>query len=106
MDTLPMLMFTATKCRHPHIRRKAIALLRAGSSREGLFDGCGDAKLAEEIMLIEEEGIEAVLDENSVPAEKRVCRIEEKFDLERKTLWLRFARQGVPELGEWKMLRW
>ncbi|KAF1960650.1 hypothetical protein CC80DRAFT_513463 [Byssothecium circinans] len=106
MDTLPMLYFTATKCRHPRVRREAISLLRAGSSREGLWDGRAEARLAEEFMLIEEEGIWEVVDESSIPAANRVWLMDEELDLDNKTWKMRFARQDEEEMGDWRILRW
>ncbi|KAF2636826.1 hypothetical protein P280DRAFT_459141 [Massarina eburnea CBS 473.64] len=106
MDAVPMLYFTATKCRHPLIRRKAAALLRTRGSREGFWDGYAEARLADEVIFIEEEGLGKITDETCIPAERRVYMLDEEIDLETKTLRMRFARQDVEEMGEWRVLKW
>ncbi|RYP68926.1 hypothetical protein DL770_008342 [Monosporascus sp. CRB-9-2] len=50
----PPLYFTALHCRIHHIRRRAIELLRALPSREGIWDSVFAAFVAEEVMRIEE----------------------------------------------------
>ncbi|RYP67739.1 hypothetical protein DL771_007072 [Monosporascus sp. 5C6A] len=50
----PPLYFTALHCRIHHIRRRAIKLLRALPSREGIWDSIFAAFVAEEVMRIEE----------------------------------------------------
>ena len=48
------LYLVASSCRNPTVRRKAIALLRTLHRNEAAWDSCSAAKLAEEVMLIEE----------------------------------------------------
>ncbi|KAK7228214.1 hypothetical protein V2G26_000384 [Clonostachys chloroleuca] len=54
MSIVAVLYFTATKCRHPIIRRRALGLLTAAPRREGIWQSEGAAKVAAEIMEIEE----------------------------------------------------
>jgi len=75
MGLMPPLYFTATSCRDPVIRRRAIALLEASPGREGLWDGVGAARVAERIMCIEEEGIKHITTCKDIPKAARVLNI-------------------------------
>jgi cholestenol Delta-isomerase len=48
---------TATRCRHPAIRRHALALLRQANRQEGLWTSFGSAILAEKLIQAEEEDL-------------------------------------------------
>lgn len=48
------LFVVATKCRHRHVRRQAIELLRSCSRREGMWDGDLTARIAHWVMTVEE----------------------------------------------------
>jgi hypothetical protein len=108
METVPMLYHVASKCRHPSLRREAIALLRSSANREGLWDGWAVARLAEEIMEMEEEGLGRVemREAEDVPAQQRVCKLEEVTDLQSRTMRVRFMRWEEEEFGEWRVLAW
>ncbi|KAF2877540.1 hypothetical protein BDV95DRAFT_481922 [Massariosphaeria phaeospora] len=93
IETVPLLYYVGIKCRHSIIRRKAIALLASGARREGAWDGSATARLAEEIVHIEEGG---VLDENeqhAVSATARVCNLRVHYNLEHRNVAFRFMRQ-------------
>ena len=62
MGLIPPLYFTAINCRHPLLRRKAVALLRQGSRREGLWDAEPMARVAERVIELEENNLEAGTD--------------------------------------------
>ncbi|KAN0112291.1 hypothetical protein V8E51_005242 [Hyaloscypha variabilis] len=67
--TLNILHLVATRCRHPSIRRQAIALLLAVHRRESMYDSVLAGKVAQWMMDIEEEGV----DENGeIPEHARV----------------------------------
>ncbi|KAF1980422.1 hypothetical protein BU23DRAFT_522499 [Bimuria novae-zelandiae CBS 107.79] len=108
METVPMLYHVASKCRHQALRREAIALLRMGASREGLWDGWAVARLAEEIMTMEEEGLVGVemCGPEVVPACQRVSRLIEETDLQTRTMRVRLKKWGEDDYGEWRMLAW
>ena len=77
METVSPLYLIAIKCRHPLIRRRAIAVLRRRVLREGLWDSGKAAAIAERIVEIEEAELE-VLDGSVLPREEvsvRNCRI-------------------------------
>ncbi|WQF90024.1 Putative zn(2)Cys(6) fungal-type DNA-binding domain, fungal transcription factor [Colletotrichum destructivum] len=54
---VPPLFYAAIKCRVPRIRRQAVELLLLGERHEGLWDAVMSARLAREIMTLEERGI-------------------------------------------------
>ncbi|KFY15632.1 hypothetical protein V491_05605 [Pseudogymnoascus sp. VKM F-3775] len=51
------LFFVAIKCRHPFIRRQAIALLKTADHQEGTWESVGAAKVAEFVVGVEEENL-------------------------------------------------
>lgn len=78
MEIVSPLYLIAIKCRHPLIRRRAIAVLRRRVRREGLWDSGKAAAIAERIVQLEEAGLE-VLDGSVLPREEvrvRNCRVE------------------------------
>ncbi|KAE9985584.1 hypothetical protein EG327_004628 [Venturia inaequalis] len=55
MGIIAPLHFVAWKCRWPHIRRKALALLKASPRRECLFESHDSCAVFTRVMLVEEE---------------------------------------------------
>jgi hypothetical protein len=55
MGLIPLLHYTAMKCREPVTRRQAIELLRLTPQREGMWDGVVVARMATKVMEMEEE---------------------------------------------------
>lgn len=106
IELIPMLYFVGSKCRSPSIRRKALALLRIEHGREGLWDGSAQVRLLEELIAIEEEGINDVVDERSVPAAARIYAIEEERDLDKRCMKVRFWTQGDGCFGPPRVLTW
>lgn len=51
------LYMTATRCRHPAVRRRALALLRRANRQEGMWSSIGAAAVAGRIIAVEEEGL-------------------------------------------------
>jgi hypothetical protein len=63
---VPALHVTATKCRNPVVRRKAIDLLFASPRQEGMWDGVLSARIGRWIVGCEEDGLEPpVLEEGT-----------------------------------------
>lgn len=56
LNIIPPLFFTATKCRHPTIRRQALSLIREAPAHEGFWAVLPIVKIIEKIMMKEEEG--------------------------------------------------
>ncbi|RWQ94965.1 hypothetical protein C8Q69DRAFT_498780 [Paecilomyces variotii] len=76
MGIISPLYYTALKCREPILRRKAINLISSYHRREGMWDGILYAKVAEFVMVMEEEK------QLSLPVEMRglpasTCRVYE-----------------------------
>lgn len=69
MEIVSPLYYVAGKCRHPQLRRRAIALLRQTVRREGLWDSNMAAAIAERLMTIEEAHL-TVFDGSELPEEK------------------------------------
>lgn len=57
MEVVPPLYYVGGTCREPKIRRKAQALLRSTTRREGLWDSLMCAAVIERVMAIEEAGL-------------------------------------------------
>nr|OQO29318.1 hypothetical protein B0A51_02894 [Rachicladosporium sp. CCFEE 5018]OQO29868.1 hypothetical protein B0A51_02320 [Rachicladosporium sp. CCFEE 5018] len=76
MEFVPHIYLIATKCRHPLVRRRAIAVLRSSFRREGLWDSNSSAAVAERIMQREEAGLD-VADGTEWPGES--ARIHNAF---------------------------
>jgi hypothetical protein len=55
MGIIAPLHFVAWKCRWPHVRRKALALLKASPRRECLFESYDSCAVFTRVMLVEEE---------------------------------------------------
>lgn len=66
MGIVPPLYFTATKCRHPILRREAIDLLSAYPRQEGMWHPRQCAKIGELVVAVEEAQV------SSLPVELRV----------------------------------
>nr|POE47649.1 hypothetical protein CFP56_00980 [Quercus suber] len=76
MEVVSPLYYIATKCRHPVLRRKAIALLRRTARKEGLWNSNLAASIAERTMQLEEAHLD-VLDGSQLPVEHdRICNTE------------------------------
>jgi len=69
MEVVSPLYFVGIKCRHPVVRRRAIAVLRRAVRREGLWDSNMAAAIAERIASVEERNL-TTLDGSELPAEK------------------------------------
>ena len=106
IEQIPMLYFVGSRCRHPEVRRKALALLRIDGGREGLWDGSAQVRLLEEVITTEEEGIENVVDEKSIPGDSRIYAVTEERDLDRRTMEIRFWKQGDGFFGPLRVLTW
>ena len=80
METVGPLFAVAHRCRHPVIRRKAIALLYAAPRYEGVWNSFLAARVAEKVIGIEEEGLGAILHAGDVPEKARICCVKVEFD--------------------------
>jgi hypothetical protein len=79
VENIPHLYLTATKCRNPTIRRKALALLKASFTGHRLWNINSTISMAERVVELEEEGLEDLIDTKGdvVPSEwARIHEIE------------------------------
>ncbi|KAK5168096.1 uncharacterized protein LTR77_006664 [Saxophila tyrrhenica] len=107
MEIVSPLYYVATKCRHPLIRRRAIAVLKQTQRREGLWDSDMASAVAERQMALEEVKL-TTLDGSELPAEEdRVHNIQitsEKGIRPRKHFLNIHTRPEGPD-GPWKIWR-
>jgi hypothetical protein len=54
---IPPIYYTTLRCRDPRIRRQSIVILRSVPHREGVWNGPLLADVAEQVMLMEEDGV-------------------------------------------------
>lgn len=104
---IPPLFFTATRCRDPLIRRRAIKTLHDSRRRERVWDSCGAARIAERIMMMEERGL-VVKQCQDVPASSRVMLVSQNFNSETYTTSLQFRHAPWDETAplEEDLLSW
>ena len=106
MEIVSPTYFIASKCRHPEVRRRAIALLKTMRRREGFFDSDLAAALATRLMSTEEAHL-TVFDGSEWPGEEtRIHRTDIKaaFDADgtKYTTIFYLKPNGVD--GPWKIL--
>jgi hypothetical protein len=71
----PPLYFTASHCRDPLIRRRALALIRLSHRKQGCWNSEHSAKCAEQIIKIEEASLGLVKSCEDVPEEVRIRKV-------------------------------
>ncbi|KAF7197767.1 Aspercryptin biosynthesis cluster-specific transcription regulator atnN [Pseudocercospora fuligena] len=89
---------TATRCRDPQIRRRALAILRAIPRQEGVWASLPAAAIAERWMRIEEEGLTDLKKASDVPECKRVQFIETAVYSQETRAKLQFTLSGGTEV--------
>ncbi len=72
------IFFAATRCRDPRLRRRAISVLKALPRQEGIWKSSSAAKIAEQLIHLEEAGLDT---ENincaaDVPEQKRIWQMD------------------------------
>lgn len=80
------LFFVAIKCRHPLIRRQAIALLETADHQEGTWESVGAAKVAEFVMGVEEENLPQGAGSEQVLESARVHSVNISANIERRRI--------------------
>lgn len=86
----------AIQCRDPTIRRKAIALLRAGHRQEGVWNSVLIASVAEEVMNIEEEGLDNPKSCEDIPEWARIIAVDPTLDPDGRRAIVRYSKSGKP----------
>ena len=80
LNILPPLNITAFKCRDPQLRRRAIALLKAGNRFEGLWNGKTVARIAQRTLELEEAGLPRVVVGGDIPRRQRARIVAIAYD--------------------------
>lgn len=93
VELLPPLYFAATRCRHPAIRRQALALLRQIPRQEGLWHNAVLSNLAERIITIEECHCGEVESSEDVLAASRLKVVDAKIRSSARKIDVVFSRQ-------------
>ena len=70
LGIIPQLWFTITKCRHPSLRRRAIALLSHYPVKEALWDSRVIVKLGQRVVEIEEQNVNQCQACDALPREE------------------------------------
>jgi hypothetical protein len=100
------LFFAAVKCRNSELRWKAIALLRSKNRQEGMSNSLLTADVAERLVQIEEEGLNAAADAAAlIPRWSRVLGVEVRFDSTKPKATLRYLKLrqdgAIEKVDEW-----
>jgi len=82
--SIPLFM-VAQRCRDPHLRRRAIALMRTESRQEGAWESVGAADVVERWMLAEEAGLLSVQCAADVPEGNRMETMEVAVNTDKGT---------------------
>ena len=105
MEIVSPLYYVASNCRHPVIRRRAIAVLKQTQRREGLWDSNKAAAVAERIMHHEESKL-INLDGSELPAEEdriHYAQIESEVGTNPKKHGVTFHTKPKGINGPWKI---
>jgi hypothetical protein len=95
---------TAMRCRDPHHRRRALAMLRAAPRKEGVWDGLGAAAVVERAIELEEGGLAKVERASDIPDCKRIYFLNPAADLSKREVHVTFfLGRHVSVLAEGEM---
>ena len=92
MNIVAPLFAVAHRCRHPVIRRKAVALLYAPSRQEGIWESRMTACAAERLIEMEEAGLGNITCCEDIPKWNRVMEVIVRFDSEGRLSALTYIR--------------
>lgn len=85
----------AALCRDPHIRRRAIRVLRTAAVQEGVWNSHFVANIAEKWIEIEEEGLGIVTSHEDVPASARLSHFLPVFDVDQPSALIYFSHSST-----------
>lgn len=89
----------AVRCRDPHIRRRAVRVLRTSAVQEGVWNSAVVAAIADKWIEIEEEGLDIVASCADVPAVVRVSDFLPVFDGEEPTALVYYRHSAAFDAG-------
>jgi hypothetical protein len=104
MALVAPLYLTATRCRDPLIRRRALAILSATSRQECIWNSDMLAKIAERLISIEEDGIGQVISSEDVPATSRLSVLNATIYSEQRCVLAELCRPKGNGNGELDLL--
>ncbi|KAI8654042.1 Zn(2)-C6 fungal-type domain-containing protein [Fusarium sp. Ph1] len=70
---IPPLYYTALKCRVPSLRCRAITMLETATHKETIWNGAVAARIAREVVTIEEEGASVNVDRDHIPPDTQMA---------------------------------
>lgn len=100
MSFVAPLYAIAHRCRHPVMRRQAVALLYAASRQEGIWDSFLAARVAEKLISIEEEGLGPVTSCEDVPDAARLNAVDVQFHLCGRVGTIKYSRTASPHASK------
>lgn len=96
MALVAPLYLTATRCRDPLIRRRALSILSAISRQECIWNSDMLAKIAERLISIEEDGIGQVISSEDIPLTSRLSVLNATIYSEQRCVVVELCRpKGV-----------
>lgn len=84
MGFITPLFMTATRCRDPHIRRRACEILRASNRSEAMWSSTLAARIGERVIKLEEATLGSVSSSSQVPLEARIIGMDIEFGPDRQ----------------------
>lgn len=72
---IPPLYYTALKCRVPALRRRAIKMLETATHKESIWNGAVAARIAREVVTIEEEGDSVNVGRDHLPSDTQMAKL-------------------------------
>ena len=98
----------AHRCRDPHVRREAAALLRGCPRQEGLWDSIGAGAVVSKIIEIEEQGLGEVKSQHEIPEHARVKNVQVNFDMEGRIVTIKYSKMahGMESESGFETLDW
>jgi hypothetical protein len=97
------LFSTALRCRDPHLRRRAIAMLQSTPRREGVWHGIAAARSVQFVVESEEEGLSRVDRASDIPDRRRAYLLDPAVSLSKREIHVtlyREPRASVSATGE------
>jgi hypothetical protein len=109
MGLVPPLYFTATKCRHPALRRQAVSLIQRAPGKEGMWDRAEMTYMASKVIGMEEGGEYHAEEVLAMPVEaSRLHDVqierEDALPRQRKTV-VKFISKPYGLQGPWHVIK-
>ncbi|KAJ5923252.1 hypothetical protein N7454_008497 [Penicillium verhagenii] len=108
LNIIAAMFNVAARCRDPHIRRRAVRVLRTAAIQEGIWNSSLVATIAEKWIDIEEEGLIAVASYTDVPASARLSHFLPVFDVDQPSAIVYFSHSATMDSAtvRRKLLQW